>query len=375
MTNKNKEWLIEKLKGVSLENGPDYFTSETISEFEVKDDQIHLTYRRDGMGPLEKRELEKKVLAALEKDFCAENIMLKTISKRSEEVYSAIPKAQPGEMSAPKSDAQIKTGHGTIGPKKSIPGVKNIIAIASGKGGVGKSTVSVNLARSLSNLGYKVGIIDADIYGPSTPMLLGKRNEKPHSNSEKKIIPLQAHGIGFISFGLFINEDDAVIWRGPMLGGVLNQFFFDVDWSGTDYLIIDLPPGTGDVQLSMIQSIELTGAVVVSTPQDVAFLDAHRAIEMFKKLNVKVLGLVENMSEFVCSNCQTTHKIFGEKGLKKHAEKLDLNYMGAIPLELELRLASDEGFPYMAQKEYEGRSVWNAYQSIAENLVTGLGGH
>lgn len=340
---------------------------ERIQELSLNEN-FNLTYRRDGLSPVDKRGKEAKLITALKGMYSEDQIFIKTVSERSEEVYNSIPKRSPEESTQPKPQAELKVGHGTVAPKKTIPGVKHVIAIASGKGGVGKSTFSVNLAKTLRDQGHSVGIIDADIYGPSIPMLLNQREAIATSNSDKKIIPLEAYGMKFISFGLFIKENDPVIWRGPMLGGVLNQFFFDVDWTGTDYLIIDLPPGTGDVQLSMVQSIELTGSVIISTPQDVAFLDANRALEMFKKLNIPVLGIVENMSQFVCSNCGTTHDIFGAGTLEKIAKTQNIPFLGAIPLESELRKSSDAGIPFMSNEDFSKTLTWKSYQTIGNNL-------
>jgi ATP-binding protein involved in chromosome partitioning len=217
-------------------------------------------------------------------------------------------------------------------------------------------------------MGKKVGIIDADIYGPSIPMLLGKREQKPVASADKKIIPVESNGLKFLSFGLFIDEKDPVIWRGPMLGGVLNQFLFDADWTGIDYLLIDLPPGTGDIQLSMVQNCHVDGAIIISTPQDVALLDATKGLEMFRKLNLPIVGMVENMSSFVCSNCQHEHHIFGDGGVEKASKKLGVNFLGSIPLELELRTSADEGMPYMLNPSYEGRSVSRAFNSVSQKV-------
>jgi ATP-binding protein involved in chromosome partitioning len=225
------------------------------------------------------------------------------------------------------------------------------------------------LAFALKNLGKKVGLLDADIYGPSMPMLLNKREAKPGATPEKKILPIDAYGIPFISFGLFINEKDPVIWRGPMLGGVLNQFLFDVAWEGLDYLIIDLPPGTGDMQLSMVQATDIDGAIVVSTPQDIAVLDTRKGLNMFTQVKIPVLGMVENMSYFVPDDAPTKkYFIFGEGGVKRAAEELNVNLLAEIPLEMALREGSDKGFPYMNEKKYEGRPVWNAYMYLAKNV-------
>lgn len=335
----------------------------------MEGEKLVAEYNRDGISPAEKRVIEGEIAKALEGLVGIDNIMVKTTSTQSQDVFKALDnQATPAPAAAPTQPAQIKAGHGTIDKKKPVPGVGKIIAIGSGKGGVGKSTFTANLAITLSKLGKRVGVIDADIYGPSLPMIFGKRDEKPRSNSEKKIIPVEAFGIKFMSFGFFINEQDPVIWRGPMLGGVLNQFLFDVDWTGLDYLLIDLPPGTGDIQLSMIQNAHVDGAIVISTPQDIALLDAKKGAEMFKKLNLPVIGMVENMSSFICTHCGTEHHIFGEGGVAKAVEQLEVPFLGQVPLEIELRTGSDKGEPYMTQNRFQDRPVWKAFESIGAHV-------
>jgi ATP-binding protein involved in chromosome partitioning len=228
-----------------------------------------------------------------------------------------------------------------------IPGVRHIIAVGSGKGGVGKSTVTTNLACALALDGAKVGLIDADIHGPSVPMMLG-HDLQPQIH-DKKLVPPVAHDVAFISMGLLIPEGQAVIWRGPMLQGALKQFFSDVHWGELDYLLIDLPPGTGDVQISLSSMVPLAGAVVVSTPQAVALLDARRAASMFQKVNVPILGVVENMSEFICPNCGHVEAIFGRGGAETEAAELRVPFLGRIPLEPTVRACGDEGTPIVVR--------------------------
>jgi ATP-binding protein involved in chromosome partitioning len=225
-----------------------------------------------------------------------------------------------------------------------LPDAKHIIAIASGKGGVGKSTVSVNLAVSLAQKGSRVGLIDADIYGPSVPHMLGTTDKKPEIK-EHEILPLFAHGIKFISMGVLVSPDTPMIWRGPMIQSALRQFLEDVNWGTLDYLIIDLPPGTGDAQLTICQKVPLSGAIIVSTPQDIALIDAKKAIAMFQKVNTPILGLIENMSVFCCPECGHSSFIFGKDGAKKEAEKLGINLLGEIPLHPQIRELSDQGIP------------------------------
>ena len=224
----------------------------------------------------------------------------------------------------------------------------NIIAIASGKGGVGKSTTAINLALSLMKLNFKVGILDADIYGPSLPKLVGI-NIKPKNNG-KKIIPHNAFGLQAMSIGFLIPEDKPTIWRGPMVMGAIEQLVRDVDWQNLDVLIIDMPPGTGDAQLTLSQKVQLTGTIIISTPQDLSLIDARKGLNMFKKVNVPILGIIENMSYFLCEKCETKHKIFGNGGAKAEAKKLGVPFLDEIPLDILLRSSSDEGRPIVLQE-------------------------
>jgi len=225
-----------------------------------------------------------------------------------------------------------------------IPTIKNVIPIASGKGGVGKSTVSANLALALAQSGARVGLMDADVYGPTIPTLLGIASQ-PEVDEQNRIMPVAQNGLKIISMGFFMKPQEAVVWRGPMLHKTVQQFLGGVLWGELDYLIIDLPPGTGDVQLSLCQSVPITGAVIVSTPQDVALNVAQKAIAMFKKLNAPILGIIENMSAYVCPHCGTRDEIFGSGGARKVAERLGLPFLGAIPLATPIRTSSDAGRP------------------------------
>jgi ATP-binding protein involved in chromosome partitioning len=224
-----------------------------------------------------------------------------------------------------------------------LPNIKHIIAIASGKGGVGKSTTSVNLALALAKEGFNVGILDADIYGPSQPTMLGI-SQKPEIK-DKGMLPLRSHGIQSMSIGYLIDTNTPMIWRGPMVSTALLQLLNDTQWDNVDYLIIDLPPGTGDIQLTLAQKIPVSGAIVVTTPQDLALLDARRAYEMFKKVNVPVLGIIENMSHHICSQCGHQESIFGEGGGEKLAEQYGLEFLGTLPLDKNIREQTDSGKP------------------------------
>jgi ATP-binding protein involved in chromosome partitioning len=251
------------------------------------------------------------------------------------------------------------------GPMKPA-GVKRILAVGSGKGGVGKSTVSSNLAVALARQGRRVGLLDADIYGPSVPRMMGVSG-RPASPDGKTIEPLQAHGVTIMSIGLMLEERKAVVWRGPMLMGALQQMLTQVNWGELDVLIVDLPPGTGDVQLTLCTKSELSGAIVVSTPQDVALLDARKALDMFGTLKTPVLGLIENMSFFACPDCGSEHHIFGHGGVAKEAQELGVPLIGSLPIDLDTRLGGDAGTPVALG---EGPMA-QAYARIAEGLIAG----
>lgn len=257
-------------------------------------------------------------------------------------------------------------GHPTPheGGPQPVPGIDRILVVGSGKGGVGKSTVSSNLAVALARAGRRVGLLDADIYGPSQPRMMGV-TERPTAPDGKTLIPIRAHGVTMMSLGLLLRPDEAVIWRGPMLMGAMQQMLGQVAWGDLDVLVIDLPPGTGDVQLTLGQRTVLTGAVVVSTPQDVALLDARRAIDMFRKLKTPILGLVENMSTFICPNCGHESHIFGHGGVAAEAERLGVPFLGEIPLALEVRVSGDAGTPVAAG---EG-PISEAYARLARRLI------
>ena len=247
-----------------------------------------------------------------------------------------------------------------------IPSIRNIVPVASGKGGVGKSTVSANLALALAKCGAKVGLMDADVYGPSIPTILGITGA-PEVTPERRIIPVSQDGLTIMSMGFFMAPEEAVVWRGPMLHKTVEQFLGGVEWGELDYLIIDLPPGTGDVQLSLCQLIPITGAVIVSTPQDVALNVAQKAIAMFKKLNAPVLGIVENMSSYVCSHCGQREDIFGSGGAKHIAERLGIPFLGEIPLAKVIRETSDSGRPIMIA-DPDSPSA-KAFMAVAERLA------
>ncbi len=261
-------------------------------------------------------------------------------------------------------DMQASTRTGRAGSNEQlIPRVKNVIAVASGKGGVGKSTTSVNVALALADTGARVGLLDCDIYGPNVPLMMGLR-EKPQLMSEGgKIIPCRSYGIKVMSIGFFLDEDNPVIWRGPMVHGAIQQFLRDVDWGELDYLVIDLPPGTGDAPLSLSQLIPLSGAVIVTTPQDVALQDVAKGMAMFRRLEVPVIGVVENMSYFVCSNCQEKHEIFGKGGGQRIATQFGVPFLGQVPLQPRVREGGDAGRPVVVTDPEAPESM--AFREVA----------
>jgi ATP-binding protein involved in chromosome partitioning len=258
----------------------------------------------------------------------------------------------------------------TLEKKPPISGVKNLVAVASGKGGVGKTTVAVNLALALKSMGFAVGIMDADVYGPNVPVMLGT-NEQPRAVNDKTIIPVETHGgLKMISMGLLNPGDRPLVWRGPMLHSVIQQFLRSVQWGDLDYLLVDLPPGTGDVQLSLIQSVAVTGAVVVTTPSLVALADVRKAVEMFRQVNVEILGVVENMSYFSCPHCNGRIDVFGHGEGKHMAESFRVPFLGEIEIDPQIRIGGDTGKPVAAMGEDApgGKSIFSVARRLVERL-------
>jgi len=273
------------------------------------------------------------------------------------------------------SDVQVEIGireqsqksQDTASTSKKLPDIKYYIAVASGKGGVGKSTVAINLALAISKKRENVGLMDADIWGPSAPIMMGALNERPVTTGNQKILPIDKLGLKLMSIGFLVNEEEAVIWRGPMVHGAIKQFIEDVEWEGTDYLVIDLPPGTGDAQLSLAQTVPLSGGVIVTTPQDVALIDVKRGILMFQKLNIPVIGIVENMSYLELPDIDTPIDIFGRGGGKKMAEKFNVPYLGEIPLDPDIRIGGDTGKPIIESKP--DSKAAKAFVDIADKVL------
>lgn len=254
---------------------------------------------------------------------------------------------------------------GVAGPA-AVPGIRHIVAVASGKGGVGKSTVASNFALALASLGHRVGLMDADVYGPSIGLMLGL-NERPTNTEDKRIVALERFGIKVMSFGLFVADGTPVIWRGPMINKLLTQFLREVEWGELDYLVLDLPPGTGDAQLTITQQVPLDGGIIVTTPQDVALEDVKRGVKMFQQVHAPILGVIENMSYHVCSHCGDRAEIFGHGGGATMAQEFEIPFLGAIPLVRDLRVAADNGTPLVVAEPQHAQS--QAFRAIAQKVV------
>ena len=277
-----------------------------------------------------------------------------------------------GPSRGPGPGGGVKVG---LPERDLLPGVRHTVAVASGKGGVGKSTVAVNLALGLARLGYRVGLLDADIYGPSIPMMLGLRGRQVEMR-EKRLLPMEKFGLRLMSLGFLVQDDSPLIWRGPMVHGVVQQFLRDVEWGELDVLVVDLPPGTGDAQLTLTQSIPLSGAVVVSTPQEIALLDARKGLRMFDKVNAPVLGFVENMGAFVCPSCGAEHAIFSKGGVARAAAELGVDLLAEIPLDPAVTPGGDRGIPIVeaAPDSETGRRFLELARRVAERVGAGTPG-
>ncbi|MBW0158811.1 Mrp/NBP35 family ATP-binding protein [Sedimentimonas flavescens] len=346
----SKESVLKALRGVEMPSGSDPVSRDLVRALAVQGGIVRFVL--EGASEAELSAAKPAIEAAVRALDGVESLTV------------VVPSGPAKGMGAGPKIGQHPTPQ--AGPQ-AVEGVRHIIAVGSGKGGVGKSTVSSNLAVALARAGKRVGLLDADIYGPSQPRMMGV-NKRPASPDGKTILPLLAHGVVVMSIGLMLKEDEAVIWRGPMLMGALQQMLGQVAWDHygpLDVLIIDLPPGTGDIQLTLCQKTRLDGALVVSTPQDVALLDAKKALDMFRRLGTPVIGLIENMSTYVCPNCGHEAHLFGHGGVGAEAERLGLPYLGELPLDLDVRLAGDAGQPVATG---EGAAS-DAYAGIARKLI------
>ena len=357
MVSISKENILEKLALVKdPELRKDLVSLDMISDIIIKNGNIGFSIEVDPKrGPS---------LEPLRKE--AENVVRKIPGVLSvSAVLTAHRGIQNNENTPTTSKAQQPVASTNGKSRDLAPGVKKIIAVASGKGGVGKSTTAINVAISLGLQGLKVGILDADIYGPSLPRMIDV-NEKPKSHDGKTLEPIQKYGLKCMSIGFLVPEDTPTIWRGPMVMSALQQMLKDVAWGNLDALVVDMPPGTGDAQLTMSQRVPLAGAVIVSTPQDIALLDARKGLNMFKKVNVPVLGIVENMSTFICPKCGEPTEIFGTGGAKQEALRLGVDFLGGIPLHKDIRTTSDDGTPIVL--EFPDSIHSKSYRDIASAI-------
>jgi len=341
--------LLEALKQVKYPG----FSRDIVSFGLVRDIQVGARSVTVELGPISGND---EIVAAVRAEVAAviERVAQLPVDVRIEQAARS---AAGGPVGAPRGRAPIE-------------GVRHILAVASGKGGVGKSTVAVNLACALVGLGYRVGLLDADVYGPSVPMMLGI-DAKPEVREDRRIVPVQTHGLKAISMGMFLGDRTPVIWRGPMVTKLITEFFRKVEWGELDYLVLDLPPGTGDAQLTVAQQVPLAGGVIVTTPQDVALLDVKRGITMFEQVNAPVLGVIENMSYHVCSGCGGRHDIFGHGGGQRMARESGVPFLGEIPLLSAIRESGDRGIPIVAAdpQHPQSRAFFDVASAIETQLV------
>ena len=359
--NPSPEALREALRAVTDPvSGRDIVTAGLIEGIEVRGSLVHVALLTDRAHAAAMEPVRMAVEAVLARQPGVTNA---TAVLTAHKAPAAPPPPAPGGATGGHGHAH-GPAQAQARPPLLLPDIGAIVAVASGKGGVGKSTVAVNLAVSLARQGLKVGLLDADIYGPSLPRMLGL-NRKPEVRGDK-MLPLEAWGLKAMSIGFLVEEDAAMIWRGPMVMGALEQMLGQVVWGALDVLIVDMPPGTGDAQLTMAQRVALTGAVIVSTPQDIALIDARRGVAMFEKTKVPVLGLVENMSFFCCPNCGHRSDIFGHGGARAEAKRMGADFLGEVPLLLDIRTASDAGQPIAATSPDSDAA--KAYDAIAQQV-------
>jgi ATP-binding protein involved in chromosome partitioning len=364
-----KDDVLAALGKVASPQGQPLTATDTLSDIVATDGKVFFSITVDASAVKAWESVRAQAEAATR---AVPGVTSVLVALTAERAGASAPQRQapPPAAGARARPGAAPGGHAAPSPS-GIPGVTSIIAVASGKGGVGKSTTAVNLALGLRDLGLKVGILDADIYGPSMPKLLAIR-EKPQTLGGNRLKPIERHGMQVMSIGFLIEEETPMIWRGPMVMSALTQMLRDVEWGTLDVMVVDMPPGTGDAQLTMAQQVPLKGAVIVSTPQDLALIDARRGIAMFRRVNVPVLGIVENMSTFICPHCGTRSDIFGHGGARHEAERLGVPFLGEVPLDISIRENSDAGTPVVATAPDSPHS--QIYRDIAARVRDGLQG-
>ncbi|MBX3456469.1 iron-sulfur cluster carrier protein ApbC [Ferrovibrio sp.] len=372
MTGVDEARILEALRGVvDTDHGKNVIDLGMISGLVVKSGNVGFVLEVPAAQGAAKEPLRKACEQAV---LALPGVTSATVVLTAQSQGAGPGKPQPAHRGtqAPHSHshgAPATAAKPAVGEKLNLPGIRNVIAVASGKGGVGKSTTAVNLALAMQRLGRKVGLLDADVYGPSVPRLLGVSG-KPQSPDGKRLKPMVGWGMPTMSMGYLVAEDTPMIWRGPMVMSALEQMLRDVDWGELDVLVVDMPPGTGDAQLTMAQRVPLAGAVIVSTPQDIALLDARKGLNMFRRVDVPVLGIVENMSYFCCPNCGHRSDIFAHGGARRTAEELGCDFLGELPLEMAIRETSDSGQPIVASRPDSDQA--KAYLPIAEQILAKL---
>ncbi len=373
-----KDEVLAKLSSVATPDGAPLPAAGKLSEIVASDGKVFFSITVEAAQVKAWESVRERAEAAVRAVPGVQSVMIALTAERSGGGGSGTPprpapRAPANQAPASRAPAggAARAASGPPGPGPAgIPGVGAIIAVASGKGGVGKSTVAINLALGLRDLGLKVGVLDADIYGPSLPKLLAI-HERPETIGGTRLKPIVRHGMPVMSIGFLVEEETPMIWRGPMVMSALTQMLREVEWGSLDVMVVDMPPGTGDAQLTMAQQVPLKGAVIVSTPQDLALIDARRGIAMFRRVNVPVLGIVENMSTFICPHCGTRSDIFGHGGARAEAERLGVPFLGEVPLAIDIREKSDAGAPVVVSAP-DGAHAQN-FRDIAARVREGLG--
>jgi ATP-binding protein involved in chromosome partitioning len=364
-----QQQVIDRLRKVRSPRGVALTEANVLSAVTVNDGKVFFSINVDATEARAWESVRAQAEAAVRELPGITTAMVALTAERKAPAAAPAP-SRPGVQPV----SAHKPPHSPASPmsrQAEIPGVAAVIAVASGKGGVGKSTTALNLALGLRDLGLRVGLLDADIYGPSVPRLTGIK-EKPELDADRKMIPIARFGLSIMSIGFLVEEDTAMIWRGPMVMSAINQMLRDVAWGTLDVLVVDMPPGTGDAQLTLAQNVPLKGAVIISTPQDLSLIDARRGLAMFRKVNVPVLGIVENMSYFQCPHCGTRSDIFGHGGARHEAERLGVPFLGEIPLHMAIRETSDSGNPVVVSDPDGPHSA--AYRAIAGQIRSQLEG-